>query len=194
MAISNAINKEFPFTPDIGGTGLVSPTANGVLITNGAFPFTSVTMLDGEVLIGQTGGAPLANQFTAGPGMEITYGPGSITFANNGASVWVDQTTASATLINNRGYVCNAGASLITFTLPTTALKGDWIEINGFASGLFTIAQNAGQSIVFGNLTTTTGVAGSITSTLPSDGIKIRCVDDDLTWTLVSSVGNLNVI
>lgn len=194
MATNNAINAPKPFSSEIGGTGLASPVANEILYTNGSSPYGTIPMTDGDVIIGRTGNTPVANKFTAGTGISIVYGAGSITFSSTGAETWVDQTTPTVTLANNTGYIANAGVSLITFTLPATANVGDWIEINGLASGLFTIAQNAGQSIIFGDTTSTVGVGGSVTSTLPSDGLKIRCVVADLTWTLVSAVGDLDVI
>lgn len=63
--------------------------------------------------------------------------------------------------------------SLATLTLPATAALGDVIEINGFTP--WTIAQNALQGIIYGSVSTTPGVTGSLSSTAVGDSVKIRC-------------------
>lgn len=107
---------------------------------------------------------------------------------------WVTQTTASATLQVNTGYTCDAGPSLITFTLPATSIAGDWIQIIGMATGLFTINQLTGQSIQFGTVSTTTGPGGSVTSTQASDAIKIICIVPNTAWAVVAVQGNLTYV
>ena len=86
------------------------------------------------------------------------------------------------------------GATLITATLPTTAVLGAEFKIVGKATGLWTIAQNSGQSIVFGNTTTTTGVSGSLSSTLASDCVSLVCTTANNVFTVYNSMGNLTVV
>jgi hypothetical protein len=109
-------------------------------------------------------------------------------------NTWVDQTTTPVTMAVNTGYTSDAGASLITFTLPATSAIGDWVEINGKGAGLYTIAQAAGQQIVFGNVSSTLGVGGSVSSQLVSDNIKLRCITANTIWTVVSSQGNFTIV
>ena len=52
------------------------------------------------------------------------------------------------------GYILN-NASLVTATLPSTAAIGERIILQGKGAGLYKIAQNAGQTIHFGNQDTT---------------------------------------
>lgn len=169
-------------------------THNAVLTTNATGVITPVVVTNGQVIIGNTAGAPLAATLTAGTGITITNGANSITIATSGANLWVDQTTASVTMAVNTGYTSDAGASLVTFTLPATAAIGDWVEINGKNAGGWTIAQAAGQSIHYGNQTTTVGVGGSLASSNQWDCVKLRCVTANTTWTVVSSTGNLTVV
>ena len=96
-------------------------------------------------------------------------------------------------LVANTGYYLTGGGALL-MTLPVTAPAGTTIRIAGFASTSWRIVQNAGQSINFGNLTTTVGAGGYIESQDPSDAIEILCVVANTTWTVLSSVGNLTVI
>jgi hypothetical protein len=169
-------------------------THNAVLTTNATGVITPVVVTNGQVIIGNTAGAPLAATLTAGTGISITNGANSITIATNGANVWVDQTTASVTMAVNTGYTSDAGASLVTFTLPATAAIGDSVEINGKGAGGYLIAQAAGQAIHYGNQVTTVGVGGSLASSNQWDCVKLRCVTANTTWTVVSAVGNLTVV
>jgi hypothetical protein len=168
-------------------------THNAVLTTNASGVITPIVVTNGQVVIGNTAGAPLAATLTASTGISITNGANSITIASNGANPWVDQTTASVTMAVNTGYTSDAGASLVTFTLPATSAIGDWVEINGKGSGGYTIAQAAGQAIHYGNLTSTVGVGGFLSSSNQWDCVRLRCVTANTTWTVVSSVGNLTV-
>lgn len=169
-------------------------THNAVLTTNATGVITPIAVIDGQVVIGSSAGAPLAATLTASTGITITNGHNSITIASNGANPWVDQTTASVTMATNTGYTSDAGASLVTFTLPTTASIGDWVEINGKGSGGWVIAQAAGQSIHYGNLTTTVGVGGSLASSNQFDCVRLRCLTANTIWTVVSTIGNLTVV
>lgn len=171
-------------------------TANSAILRTGStgVPGWSASLTNGQLLIGSTGATPTAATLTAGTGITITNGAASITISSNGADVWVDQTTASVTMAANTGYTADAGASLITFTLPATSAIGDWVEINGKGSGLWTIAQATGQQINFGNVATTVGTGGSLSSTLQFDNVKIRCLTANTIWTVVSAVGNLTYV
>jgi hypothetical protein len=151
-------------------------------------------MVNGQVVIGSTGGTPITGTLTAGTGISITNGAGSITIASNGADVWVDQTTSSVTMAANTGYTSDAGASLVTFTLPATAAIGDFVEINGKGSGGWAIAQASGQQIHFGNLATTSGAGGSLSSSNQWDCIRLRCVTANTIFVVVSSQGMINYV
>lgn len=175
-------------------TGL-APVASAVLLTDASSALTwSSTMTNGQLIIGSTSGTPTAATLTAGTGITITNGAGSISIASNGADVWVDQTTSSVNMTANTGYTSDAGASLVTFTLPATAAIGDWIEINGKGAGGWTIAQASGQQINFGNVATTIGAGGSLSSSNQWDCIKLRCVTADTIFTVVSSIGNITYV
>ena len=149
---------------------------------------------NGQLMIGSAGVNPAAATLTAGTGIIITNGSGSITIASSGSSGWVDQTTSSVTMVINTGYTADDGASLVTFTLPVTSSIGDFVEINGKGSGLYTIAQASGQQIHFGNIASTSGAGGSVSSTLQYDCIKLRCITANTTWVVVSSVGNFTIV
>ncbi len=102
---------------------------------------------------------------------------------------WVDQTTSSVTMTPNTGYTANAGASLISFTLPATSAVGDTLEINGLGSGLWIVLQGAGQQIVDSPSYTTLGTGGSLSSTGQYDNAVFRCLVADTIWTVTAQNG-----
>lgn len=82
--------------------------------------------------------------------------------------------TVAQPLVANTAYsMANAIAAI--YTLPLLADAGDIIEISSNTLATFTIAQNAGQQIQFGNLTTTVGVIGSIGSLSIGDSVVLQC-------------------
>jgi hypothetical protein len=158
-----------------GGTGITTAPSNGFLPIGNGTNYTAAAL-------------------TAGTGISIANGSGTITISSSGSAGWVDQTTSSVTMAVNTGYTSDDGATLVTFTLPATASIGDFVEINGKGSGLYTIAQATGQIIHFGNLASTSGASGSVSSTLQYDCIRLRCITANTTWVVVSSVGNFTVV
>lgn len=154
---------------------------------------SSIALTDGQIAIGSSAGPPLAANISAGTGISIANGHNSITISSNGANPWVDETGASVSMVTNTGYTSDDGATLVTFTLPATAAIGDWIEINGKGSGGWTLIEGSGQSIHFGNQTTTV-TSGSLSSTNQWDCVRLRCITANTVWTVVSAVGNLTIV
>jgi hypothetical protein len=118
---------------------------------------------------------------------------GFVTLSATGVT-WTDVTSATQAMAVNSGYTSNDGATLVTFTLPATAAYGTLIQVVGKASGLWTIAQNAGQTIHFGITNTTTGITGSLSSTKQYDVAYLLCTIANTDFTVVNSIGNLTVV
>ncbi len=133
---------------------------------------------------------------TAGTGITITPTANTITIASTGGggvTTWTVITTNTAAAVNN-GYIVNGGSTL-TITLPSVAAVGAIIRITGLSSADgWTIAQNAGQKIVYGISTSTVGVSGSVSSTEPTDTIELVCVVANTTFNVLSSIGFLTVV
>jgi len=63
-------------------------TAHGIVIAQGTNPFTTSSILgNGQLLIGSNGADPVVAGLTAGSGIIISTGPGSINIAVNGSAV-----------------------------------------------------------------------------------------------------------
>jgi len=78
--------------------------------------------------------------------------------------------------------------------LPTISPVDSVIKIIGVGSGGWKIAQNSGQKIYFGNMSTTLGSTGSIASTHQRDCIELICITADAEWQAVNSLGNLDIL
>lgn len=149
--------------------------AHSIVISEAASAQVGVLLSTGQVLVGVTGADPVAQ-----------------TLAN--VNTWVDQTSGSATLAVNTGYVTDNGASLVTYTLPASAALGSVVEIVGKSAGGWTVAQGAGQSIGLGSQASTVGAGGSISSSNAGDCVRLVCTTANTTWRAVSGWGNITFV
>ncbi len=193
--LQNSINANAvtPLSSTQGGSGVSAPTAHGILVAEGASAFNPITLTNGQLLIGSTGADPVAAALTSTGGtISITTGAGTINLESVGET-WSNVTGASTTIVPNHAYTAsNAGS--VTFTLPATAAYGTIFEIStGTTTGGWSIAQLAGQSINYGNLTTTVGVTGALASTGQGDSIRVLCIVANTTFQVLSSQGEINV-
>lgn len=99
----------------------------------------------------------------------------------------------NAPILAGQGYI-PTGAGVIVLTLPVNAPAGSNFRIAGFGPGGWSVAQNVGQIIHFGNLSTTPGAGGSLSSTNRGDSLEAICVVTDSEWVIVSSIGNITVV
>jgi hypothetical protein len=117
-------------------TGL--PLTTGVTgtlpVANGGTNQTSYT--NGQLLIGNTTGNTLAKgTLTAGTGISVTNGAGSITIANSAPSIaWQSVQTGNFTATAGMGYPVNTTSGAITVTLPASPSAGDAITLTDYAS------------------------------------------------------------
>lgn len=105
---------------------------------------------------------------------------------------WIDA-TASLIMTPNTGYVADS-ALLVTLSLPTVCPFGSILEITGKGVGGWAVAQNSGQFINFGNVTTTPGVGGSLSSTNLHDSIRMVCTTANTEFNILSCQGNITYV
>lgn len=152
----------------------------------------NIFSLGGTTALSGSGTVTASNlYFPGGQGITPTISPLS-TYFEAPQFVWSEVTGTSANLVPMQGFIPNNG-SLVTLTLPTSSTVGSTIEVVGKGSGGWRIAQNAGQSINFGNQTTTVGAGGRLDSTNQFDSIRLVCTVTDTTWTILGSQGNITV-
>lgn len=107
---------------------------------------------------------------------------------------WFNVTTNSQNTAPNSGYVTDNGATVVVYTLPAICPFGSIIEISGMSSGLWSLMQNAGQQITFGDQQTTLGAGGALVSTNQNDYVKLLCTIADTKFNVIGAVGNIQYI
>lgn len=198
MGTNNAVNISASGIVKYDGAGTFSAdtvTQHSVLVGGASNAITSIALTNGQLAIGSTGADPSAATLTAGTGVTITNGAGSITVnAAGGGLTWTVVTgTTQAAAVNN-GYIAN-NAGLVTVTLPATSAVGDTVAVTGInnATG-WKVAQNAGNQIFFGTASSTSGTGGSLASTNTRDVVYLVCMVANGAWNVVGSIGNITVV
>lgn len=126
-------------------------------------------------------------------GYVVSDASGNLSIGTSGGIIWT-VTTVNAGLVAGNGYIANK-AGLLTMTLPAVAAVGDVFEITGINTAVgWRIAQQAGQTIFFGTGTTTPGVGGYIEATAIRDSVRLVCVVADLSFNVLSSMGNITIV
>jgi|SRR5882672_1777593 len=158
MAVNNSLNTGAAIA--LGGT----------LTTAGAVTFSGASTFTGT-LTGNT---------------SVTF-PTSGTLATTGSvTTWSTVSGTSQTMVVAAGYFAN-NASLVTFTLPTTAAVGETMKIEGQGAGGWLVNYSTGQSIVLGNQTSTV-TTGSWASTNQYDGCVLICMTANTIFKLLPTV------
>ncbi len=156
-------------------------------------PTGGLSKTDAIVAVGNPADAPNSRALASGTGVSIVdNGPGgTVVISASGGSTftWTVKTT-DTNMTSNNGYVQNSGG-LLTFTLPASFAVGDVFQITGYGAGGWKIAQNSGQNIYFGNVTTTTGATGYLQSNNARDTVSLVGVIANNTLILTSCIGNI---
>jgi len=161
---------------------------------SGGAPVAAQVTTNGQLLIGSTAAPHIkVGTLTAGTGVSIVNGSGSITINAVGGGVSWQTISASQTLSTNNGYICTGGAAL-ALLLPPVSSVGDMIAVTLDGSSSFQITQGAGQTIKLANATTSSGIAGSAASTQQGDTVLLVCSVANLRWNSISELGNLTIV
>ncbi len=161
----------------------------------GVTPIVNQMGTNGKLMIGSAASPyVVCNTLTAGTGIGITNGAGSITINSTGNGMTtVDVTGTTQTIAVNTRYIANPGGNTqVRFTLPATATIQDSFKITG-KSGFWVIDQNANQQIVFGTLSSTVGVTGHLAAAEHTDCATLTCTTAGAStvWTIEGSQGNI---
>ena len=160
-----------------GGTGSTSFNTNGVIIsgTSSTSALSSLSLTDGQIVIGSSAGAPLAANLTAGTGISITNGNNSISIAVNGSVVGETITgnsggalspTAGNWSILGTGSITTSGSGS-TLTVQLTSLTNHAVLVG---AGTATIT-NVGPTATSGQVLQSQGLSSDpafSTATYPS--------------------------
>lgn len=159
--------------------------ANNVDFSGASLPAATVTA-NGQLLIGSTASPNIrVNTLTAGNGVTITNGAGSITIAANGSTLPFTDEAISFAAVANNGYFCSAA---LTATLPASPSQGNLVVIVSDTDSAIVVQANTGQVIRVGSSASTT--AGTMTSTARCDSLTLYYRASDTTWIATASMGN----
>lgn len=127
-------------------TSIASATSNGAMYATGASSGTSTgAMTDGQLLIGDSTGAPQLNTITAGTGVTVTGGHHTITLATTGTGyVGTNTQTANYTAVSgDSGKLvimnCTSACQFTLFASPTSNYK---VGVLSIGSTLATVSLN----------------------------------------------------
>ncbi len=199
MVTNNAINLNAAGIAGYDGAGTfnASTMTQHSLLLGGANSHTINNLgvaTNGQLPIGSTGADPVLATISAGTGISVTNGAGTITISGTGGGLtWTDVTGTTQAIAVNNGYTAN-NAGLVTLTLPAAAVYGSLIAVVGKGAGGWTIAQNSGQTIHFGATNTTSGATGTLSSTKQYDVVFLLCTVLNTDFTVIDSIGNLTVV
>lgn len=148
---------------------------------------------------GDTGGPVSTDAFSnidilGGPGIIVDGTPLTNTLTISSTSSIIDATLASYNMVADTTYITDRAAG-VAYLLPAASSVGDRLGVVG-NTGTSTITQGAGQQICIGNLATTLGIAGSLTSTNDGDCLEMMCIASGAStiWRVTSSMGNWTVV
>jgi hypothetical protein len=147
--------------------------ATGARLTKGWFTDLQVTNAISGSVTGNAGTATALQTARTINGVSFD-GTADITIPT-AAFTYNTTSGTSENLVAGNAYIANSG-SLVTYALPPTAAVGDQFKVLYRGAGNFKIAQNSGQSIICGDLTTTVGVGGSVTGVDAGTIITITCL------------------
>lgn len=147
--------------------GAVYPTTGGLLTSTAA-------LTDGQILIGDTAGAPVASTLTAGSNISITNGAGSITIAtiNNGTVTSVDVSGGTTGLTTSGGPITSSGTITLAGTLATTN-GGTGLTSIGTANQILGV-DTAGTALEYKSVSAGTGISvtpGANVLTIANTGV-----------------------
>lgn len=163
-----------PLPATQGGTGVASPTAHTLPVAEGASNFTFLGPLtNGQLLIGSTGADPVPATLTAGSGISISNGVGSITISSSGAEflTYTNVSTTPYVVLTTDEYLSvDTSALSITIQLPNTTSTGRVFVIKDRSGAAAT--RNISVTTVGGVIT----IDGSTTYTINTNFEAIQVI------------------
>ena len=121
---------------------------------------------------------------------------GTLPPANGGRNTVSESTTSNTVqMAVNTTYIATStdGATLVTYTLPATAAVGDIVKIIGKSTAFWAIAQNATDTCHNGNLSTTPGATGTITTAHVWASVTLECITASSIWAVTASAGTITL-
>lgn len=172
----------------VGGTNSLTPQLTGLtnhslLVGAGTATITNLGVAaNGFLPIGSVGADPVLAALTAGDGVSITNGAGSITISAVGSGLdWSDQSGAFAADVSNGYFITNTA----TATLPSSPANGSYIAFIVDTSAILTIQANTGQFLRMGS--TLSISAGTAVNEFRGDSIELVYRTGSTSWIVLGA-------
>lgn len=191
MTTANAINANTAGLVRYNGTGTfdgVTTTNHNILIGATSNGITNLALTNGQLAIGSTGADPVAATLTAGTGVGIVNGAGTITVNAVGGGITWSETSGSFSAASNHGYFLT-GAS--TPTMPASPSEGDVISFICDTSSTVTITGNTGQTLRVGS--TVSASAGTCASSTQGNAVTFVYKSTGTVWIAQNVVGTWTI-
>jgi len=117
------INLAATIGVSLGGTGLTAPTDHSLLVGSGAGAITPITVgTDGQILVGDSADDPVFANITAGVGVTVTEGAGTLAIESTSTTLKNETGTSYTLIIGDAGkFFTFTNGAAITVTIPTNA-------------------------------------------------------------------------
>jgi|SRR5271170_39805 len=178
MATSNALNIDATGLVNYNGAGSfsgVTVTQHDILIGAASNGITSLALTNGQLAIGSTSADPVAATLTAGTGISITNGVGSITVSATGTTTFnytaVNHAASPYTVLTTDDYLgVTTSGGVVSVLLP-----------NAPATGRVLYIKDTSGTSATSNISVTT-IGGAVT------------IDGATTYTIATNYEAINVI
>ena len=186
MATTNSLN--------IKNTGVISYDS-----TTGAFTASALTQH--FVLVGGASNAITSVTPSANVGWVLTSAgtgadPSFQAVPGTPQLTWTVNSSATKQIVEEEGYF-SAYTGTAVYTLPATPVLGDTFAVVATgATELWQIVENTGDTIIFGN-STTTATTGSLTATQQGDKVEAVCYTASgggNVWVVTDSIGSITLV
>jgi len=168
---------------EYGGTGAATLTDGGILVGAGTSAITALDVLtNGQLLIGDGSGAPAAGTLTAGEGIDITNGAGSIEILGE------DATTS------NKG-IASFHTDNFSVSSGAVTIKDGGVDLAAEVTGVLPVANGGSGGLASGNLLIGDGSGAATAAELTAgEGIDVTSASGSITIDCeVATTSNLGV-
>lgn len=192
-----------PLPPFAGGTGVINPTAHGIMVAEGSSPVTPLVLGAGQILIGTTSSDPAVSAINSGTGILVANGSGNITVnlaaiashdilsnITGGSAAPIANTltaTIDAAIGSTQGDILYRNSSVWTVLAPGTS--GQFLQTSGAAANPIWASQ-AGTSVTFTGDSGTPFSGAAVTVTGASTGLTFAASSPNLTLGGTLSLAN----
>ena len=168
---------------EYGGTGAATLTDGGILVGAGTSAITALDVLtNGQLLIGDGSGAPAAGTLTAGEGIDITNGAGSIEILGE------DATTS------NKG-IASFHTDNFSVSSGAVTIKDGGVDLAAEVTGVLPVANGGSGGLASGSLLIGDGSGAATAAELTAgEGIDVTSASGSITIDCeVATTSNLGV-